>query len=308
MPNSLDRNRIRSLVDETIKSYQTETYILPHELCPLPDRQVIIDWSHQFRQLIFPGYFNRHVCREEILEYHVGQLMVHIYETLTEQIVLALSLKAHSEQRQSNVCKSDNVQNKASQISYQLLERLPMIRSYMAADVEAAFMGDPAATSKDEIIFSYPGTLAISIHRIAHELYMMEVPLIPRILSEYAHSITGIDIHPGARIGKYFFIDHGTGVVIGETSVIGDNVKIYQGVTLGALSTRGGQSLSGVKRHPTIEDNVTIYSGSSILGGETVIGKGSVIGSNAFVTKSVEPGTKVSIKIPELVFKGQKND
>lgn len=308
MPTPLDKNRIRSMVNETIESYQKETFILPHEQCPLPDREVIIQISYQLRQLIFPGYFNRHACRDEILEFHVGQLMVNIHEDLAEQVVLALSLQAHQEQNQKNVCQSANIQKSASEISYALLERIPMIRSFLASDVEAAFYGDPAATGKDEIIFSYPGILAISIHRIAHELHLMGVPLIPRILSEYAHSITGIDIHPGAKIGKYFFIDHGTGVVIGETTTIGDNVKIYQGVTLGALSTRGGQSLRGAKRHPTIEDNVTIYSGSSILGGETVIGKGSVIGSNAFVTKSVEPGTKVSIKIPELVFKGQKTE
>lgn len=308
MPLKLDRDRVKSTVDETIKSYKKETFILPHEECPMPDRDVIISLSKQFRQLIFPGYFNRHACKEQILEYHVGQIMVNVFETLTDQIVLALTLEAHEKSKKANVCKSENILNEASEASYQLLEKLPMIRSYLASDVEAALYGDPAASSKDEIIFSYPGILAVSIHRIAHELYLLNVPLIPRILSEYAHSVTGIDIHPGAKIGKYFFIDHGTGVVIGETTVIGDNVKIYQGVTLGALSTRGGQSLRGVKRHPTIEDDVTVYSGSSILGGETVIGRGSVIGSNAFITKSVEPGTKVSIKIPELVFKGQRKE
>nr|WP_309485112.1 serine acetyltransferase [Alkalibacter rhizosphaerae] len=245
MPLKLDKARVRGLVDETINSYARESFILPHEECPLPDRDMIIEVSHQLRQLIFPGYYNRHACRDEILEYHVGQIMVNVHEILTEQIILALSLQAHAQGNSENICKSVDIQQAASEMSYQLLERLPMIRSYMAADVEAAFLGDPAATGKDEIIFSYPGILAISVHRIAHELYLMEVPLIPRILSEYAHSITGIDIHPGAKIGKYFFIDHGTGVVIGETTVIGENVKIYQGVTLGALSTRGGQSLRG---------------------------------------------------------------
>ena len=168
--------------------------------------------------------------------------------------------------------------------------------------------GDPAALNKDEIILSYPGLLATTIYRIAHELFLLNVPLIPRMMTEYAHSITGIDINPGATIGKYFFMDHGTGIVVGSTTIIGEHVKVYQGVTIGALSTSGGQSLRGIKRHPTIEDNVTIYSGASILGGETVIGEGSVVGSNAFITKSIPAGTRVTIKNQELSFKsGNKN-
>jgi serine O-acetyltransferase len=176
----------------------------------------------------------------------------------------------------------------------------------LAADVAASFEGDPAAFSTDEIIWSYPGIYAITIYRLAHELYLLNVPLIPRMMTEFAHSRTGIDIHPGATIGHHFFIDHGTGIVIGETTVIGNFVKIYQGVTLGAMSTRGGQILKGVKRHPTIEDHVTIYSGASILGGSTTIGEGVVIGSNAFITKSVPEKTRVSVKNPELQFKGDE--
>ena len=183
--------------------------------------------------------------------------------------------------------------------------RLPKIREFVDTDLEASFQGDPAAYNKDEIVLSYPGLFATTVNRIAHELFMLNVPLIPRMMTEYAHSKTGIDIHPGATIGKYFFIDHGTGVVVGSTTTIGDHVKVYQGVTLGALSTSGGQALHGVKRHPTIEDNVTIYSGASILGGSTVIGKNSVIGSNAFITKSVPEGTRVTIKNQELQFKGE---
>ncbi len=186
------------------------------------------------------------------------------------------------------------------------MKRVPKIRGLLATDVQAGFDGDPAASSRDEIVFSYPGIFAISIHRLAHELYLLEVPLIPRIISEYAHNITGIDIHPGAQIGKYFFIDHGTGVVIGETTVIGDYVKIYQGVTVGGLSTRGGQTLRGMKRHPTLEDGVTVYAGASIFGGETVIGSSVTIGSSAFITKSVPSGTMVSIKSPELSYKNQE--
>ena len=177
-----------------------------------------------------------------------------------------------------------------------------MLREYLATDIQAAFDGDPAAYSTDEVIFSYPGVFAVTVYRIAHELLLLGVPMIPRMMTEYAHSITGIDIHPGATIGKYFFIDHGTGIVIGETTIIGDNVKIYQGVTLGALSTRKGQQLKGVKRHPTIGDNVTIYSGTTILGGETVIGNGATIGGNSVIVNSVSEGMKVSVKNPELQF------
>ena len=184
-----------------------------------------------------------------------------------------------------------------------LIERLPAIRAAMDTDLDAAYHGDPAAFNKPEIILAYPGLFAIMVNRIAHELYEMKIPLLPRMMTEYAHACTGIDIHPGAKLGNYFFIDHGTGIVIGETAVIGDHVKIYQGVTIGALSTRDGQSLHGKKRHPTIESNVTVYANASILGGETVIGEGAVIGGNAFITASVAPGTKVSIKNPEHHFK-----
>ncbi|MBQ1517344.1 MAG: serine acetyltransferase, partial [Clostridia bacterium] len=189
---------------------------------------------------------------------------------------------------------------KAGEITQSFLETLPKMRDYLQTDVEAAYNGDPAAFSTDEIIFCYPGMYAITTYRIAHELYLLGVPMIPRIISENAHSVTGIDIHPGATIGKYFFIDHGTGVVIGETTVIGNNVKIYQGVTLGALSTRKGQQLKGVKRHPTIGDNVTIYSNTSVLGGETVIGDDTTIGGNAFIVSSISKGMRVSVKTPEL--------
>ena len=190
----------------------------------------------------------------------------------------------------------------AERLALKFLGTIPKIREYVDTDVQAAFDGAPAAFNKDEIIFSYPGLFAVMVNRIAHELYLLNIPLIPRIMTEYAHSVTGIDIHPGAQIGKFFFIDHGTGIVIGETTVIGDNVKIYQGVTLGALSTRGGQKLKSKKRHPTIEDNVTIYSGASILGGETVVGKNVVVGGNAFITKSVPEGARVSIKNQELRY------
>ena len=196
----------------------------------------------------------------------------------------------------------EEITDNAERITFEFLNKLPKIRELIETDVQAAYDGDPAAYNKDEIIYSYPGLYAILVNRLAHELFLLGVPLIPRVMTEHAHSKTGIDIHPGATIGKYFFIDHGTGIVIGETTEIGDNVKIYQGVTLGALSTRGGQSLRNKKRHPSIEDNVTIYSGASILGGETVVGKDAVIGGNAFITRSIPAGAKVSIKNQELRY------
>ena len=184
----------------------------------------------------------------------------------------------------------------------QFLNRLPDIQALLTTDVEAAFNGDPAAANYVDVILSYPGVLAITIHRIAHELYLLRIPLLPRMMSEYAHGLTGIDIHPGAEIGSYFFIDHGTGVVIGETTVIGHHVKIYQGVTLGALSTRAGQKLRHKKRHPTLGDHVTVYGGATILGGETVIGSNVTIGGNVFITHSVNHSTKVMMKEPDLEF------
>ena len=199
-------------------------------------------------------------------------------------------------------CSEKDMDEQAYCLAKSFLFKIPKIREYVQTDLDASFEGDPAAYNKDEIVLSYPGLLATAINRLAHELFLLNVPLIPRMMTEYAHSTTGIDIHPGATIGKYFFIDHGTGIVIGSTTNIGDHVKVYQGVTLGALSTSGGQKLHGVKRHPTIEDYVTIYSGASILGGDTVIGSHSVIGSNAFLTKSVPEGTRVTIRNQELQF------
>ncbi|MDE6776847.1 MAG: serine acetyltransferase, partial [Oscillospiraceae bacterium] len=210
---------------------------------------------------------------------------------LVKQISIVLHYLPEYENKQQEI-----ITNKAEELTFAFLEKIPKIREYIETDVQATFDGDPACFNKTEIIYSYPGLFAIMVNRIAHEFYVLGVPMIPRIMTEHAHSKTGIDIHPGAEIGKYFFIDHGTGIVIGETTVIGNHVKIYQGVTLGALSTRGGQSLKNTKRHPTIEDNVTIYSGASILGGETVVGENAVIGGNAFITKSVPAGARISIK------------
>lgn len=211
-------------------------------------------------------------------------------------------VEAELENQLAKVCPPEQVRS----LSRDYLDRIPAVRALVETDLEAAFEGDPAATGYDEIVLAYPGLYAISVYRLAHELYLLNVPLIPRMMTEMAHSTTGIDIHPGATIGSYFFIDHGTGIVIGQTTVIGDRVKLYQGVTLGGLSTRGGQSLAGVKRHPTIEDGVTIYAGATILGGQTVIGKGCVIGANAFVTRSIPANTTVIMKSPELLLRSRE--
>ena len=253
----------------------------------LPDRGAIIGIIKEFRRLLFPAYFGDAQLMALPPENYAALLLERIETALTAQVALALP---------------EGQAFAAAALTHEILEQLPRIQQTLMTDIEATFDGDPAAADKEEIIFAYPGLFAIFVYRIAHELYLRQVPMIPRMMTEYAHSRTGIDIHPGAQIGPWFFIDHGTGIVIGETTEIGENVKIYQGVTLGALSTRKGQQLKGVKRHPTIRDNVTIYSGTTILGGETVIGKGATIGGNAFIVNSITEGMKVSIKNPELQF------
>jgi serine O-acetyltransferase len=255
-----------------------------------PDKDVIVEILTDLRKIIFPGYFRNRSIKVYTLRNNLSMLLEDVIYKLTKQISIVLG-------------EEDNRSEEAEKLSLEFVGKLGKIREYIKTDVQAAYDGDPAAFSEDEIIYSYPGLFAVLVNRIAHELYLLGVPVIPRMMTEYAHSETGIDIHPGAEIGKYFFIDHGTGIVIGETTEIGDNVKIYQGVTLGALSTRGGQLLKSKKRHPTIEDNVTIYSGASILGGDTVIGKNVVIGGNAFITHSVSDGAKVSVKNQELRYK-----
>ena len=263
-----------------------------------PDKQRIVKILHQLQNLIFPGYFKDAAHHSYTVEGNLTLQLEDLVYHLSEQI--SLVLKYLPEYAEHECCDLMRI---SEGITLQLMDRLPAIRALMDTDLDAAYNGDPAAFNKPEIILSYPGLFAIMVNRIAHELYEMQIPLLPRMMTEYAHACTGIDIHPGARLGSYFFIDHGTGIVIGETAVIGDHVKIYQGVTLGALSTRDGQSLHGKKRHPTLENNVTVYANASILGGDTVIGEGAVIGGNAFITSSVAPGTRVSIKNLEHNFK-----
>lgn len=258
-----------------------------------PDREAIVDILTSLRKIIFPGYFRNRSIKVYTLRNNLSMLIEDVIYKLTKQMTIVFD---------GDESTDEDITEKAENIALEFIKKLPKIKEYIETDVQAAYDGDPAAFSEDEIIYSYPGLYAILVNRIAHELFLLGVPVIPRMMTEYAHSVTGIDIHPGATIGKYFFIDHGTGIVIGETTVIGNNVKIYQGVTLGALSTRGGQALKSRKRHPTIEDNVTIYSGASILGGDTVIGKDVVIGGNAFITRSIPEGAKVSVKNQELRY------
>ncbi|MDO4344360.1 MAG: serine acetyltransferase [Eubacteriales bacterium] len=289
--------KMGQLVASLLDSYEEHAVICNIDSDNRLNRQMIIEILEMVRQVLFPGYFVEKKLKGATIRYHVGELLENIDYELTKQVEKALNYA-----EENKAASYEEKRKKAEDIVQQFLTRLPWLREILAKDVQAAYDGDPAAFNTDEIIFSYPGVFAITVNRIAHELHILGVPMIPRIMTEYAHNLTGIDIHPGATIGEYFFIDHGTGVVVGETTVIGKNVKIYQGVTLGALSTRGGQSLRNVKRHPTLKDNVTVYSGASILGGATVIGEGAVIGSNAFITSSVPDHTKVSIKNPELKF------
>lgn len=291
-------DRVNDLTRNIIGDFEENRTIDEVKIYDHPDDEAIKEIVGSLRKIIFPGYFRNRDYRVYTLRNNMGMLIEDVVFKLIKQISIVLRYN------EKYVKLSENEINiSAEEITFDFMNKLPKIRAFIETDVQAAYDGDPAAFNKDEIIYSYPGLYAILVNRIAHELFLLGVPLIPRIMTEYAHSKTGIDIHPGATIGKYFFIDHGTGIVVGETTIIGNNVKIYQGVTLGALSTRGGQSLKNKKRHPTIEDNVTIYSGASILGGDTVVGRGAVIGGNAFITKSVPEGAKVSIKNQELRYK-----
>lgn len=285
------------LVDIILDSYKEHDLTVRIDAENILNKDILIQVVEEIRKILFPGYFDTNRIRRDYIKYTLGERLEFVEYNLRKQIAKSLGSVDSCAS-----CQRSVESGKADEIVHEFLARIPKIREYLYTDIEAAYNGDPAAYSTDEIIFSYPGVFAITVFRIAHELWELKVPMIPRIMTEYAHSITGIDIHPGATIGKYFFIDHGTGIVIGETTEIGENVKIYQGVTLGALSTRKGQQLKGVKRHPTICDNVTIYSGTSILGGDTVIGKGATIGGNAFITSSVKEGMKVSVKNPELEY------
>ena len=284
--------QIEGVVDSILVDYRSGRKIDKMDIFGQPDKEVVIDMIGKLLRIVYPGYFWNKTYRIYNARHNLSMLIEDVMYNLNKQLVLIFreSLGQEAEAR-------------AQQVSLDFFRAIPQVRSVIDTDLEAFYDGDPAACSVDEIIFCYPGLFAITVYRLAHVLYTLGVPMLPRIMTEHAHSITGIDINPGATIGRYFFIDHGTGIVVGETTVIGDHVKIYQGVTLGALTTRGGQNLRGVRRHPTIEDNVTIYAGASILGGGTVIGRDCVIGSNVFITHSIPCCTTVSVKSQELQFK-----
>ncbi len=287
---------IKKIVNELVASCQDDRITAHIDEPLIPDVQLIIRVTNQIIDLLYPGYFGEQELSFDTLEYHIGSEVNEIYSELALQISRSIR---HKCKRLASICM--NCIEEGQKISYQFITRLPYLREILRTDVIAAMEGDPAAKNFEEIVFSYPGLKAITYHRIAHELYKLEVPLIPRIINEHAHSLTGIDIHPGAKIGSHFFIDHGTGIVIGETTEIGKNVRIYQGVTLGALSLPKDtvDKLRYTKRHPTLEDNVIIYAGSTILGGNTVIGENSVIGGNVWLTHSVPANSKVNSKQPE---------
>lgn len=285
---------IGDLVRKVLADYDGGKNIDATDIFNKPDRNEVIDIVNNLFFVMYPGYFKDLTYRFYNPKNGIALMLEDIFYRLNKQVALAIDFKG--------TMTEEKRKEESYRICTAFVEKIPQIREYLETDLLATYDGDPAASSFEEIIIAYPGLIAITTYRMAHELYLLNVPVIPRLMTEFAHSRTGIDIHPGATIGKNFFIDHGTGIVVGETSIIGENVKIYQGVTIGALSTRGGQKLSGKKRHPTIEDNVVIYAGASILGGETVIGKNSVIGGNTFITSSVPADTRVSIKNPEMEF------
>ena len=292
------QEEISALVQNILSDYGNDRQVDQLDIHKQPDRDVVIDIIYKLLRVIFPGYYRDRTNRFYNIQNNLHTLMEDILFHLNEQLVIVL--RYHKDYQSAT---DEELAAAAQNISMAFFRQIPKIRAYVDTDLQAALDGDPATSLIDEVVIAYPGLLAVTINRLAHELYLLSVPLLPRIMTEYAHSVTGIDIHPGATIGKYFFIDHGTGIVVGETTVIGDHVKVYQNVTLGALSTRDSQKLRGTKRHPTLEDNVTIYSGASVLGGDTVIGNGAVIGGSAFITKSVPAGARVSVKNQEVQVK-----
>ncbi len=301
------KEQLPRLTEAIVATYTPSDRINHLGHCPLPKYDVVVQILEDLKDILYPGFRRREGLHIGNVCYHVGNLIDGLHDKLTTQIARALRHE-HRVRRMKSECVDDvDFEAKGQAIAIAFLHKIPELRTILATDVEAAYEGDPAVSNRDEIIFCYPGLEAITIYRIAHELHLLQVPFIPRMMSEWAHKETGIDIHPGATIGRRFFIDHGTGVVIGETCEIGERVKIYQGVTLGALSFQtdsDGQLIRGTKRHPTIEDRVVIYANATILGGKTIIGHDSVIGSSVWITSSVAPGTTVVLEKPKLRIRG----
>lgn len=296
-------DKLPPVVKRLVESWKTEEYFDHISPVALPSDEAVVEIIHKARSILFPGYFTKAKLHQSNLEYFLGQETTELYEMVVAQVSMAIR---HDCRRNTLPCS--NCDELSHQIAFAFIEQLPRVTDLLTADIHATLAGDPATKSPDEVIFCYPGLLATSVYRLAHQLFKLSVPIIPRIMTEYAHSQTGIDIHPGATIGPGLFIDHGTGVVIGETTIIGKGVRIYQGVTLGAMSLPrdAGEKLYQKKRHPTIEDKVIIYANTTILGGDTVIGEGSIIGGNIWLTESVDPGTKVLLKKPELIYSAPK--
>jgi len=304
------KGQLPQLTDRIVRTYATIGRIDHLGHCPLPNYDAVISIAEDIKDILYPGYRRREGLHSGNIAYYVGDLIDSLHDRLTTQIGRALRHDALVTRGGEDPCLPDeDFEAKGQAMAIAFLDRLPRLREVLATDVQAAYEGDPACRTVDEVIFCYPGLEAVTVYRIAHELLQLGVPFIPRMVSEWAHSRTGIDIHPGATIGRYFFIDHGTGVVIGETCQIGERVKLYQGVTLGALSfptDEKGNLVRGQKRHPTVEDRVVVYANATVLGGETVLGHDSVIGSSVWLTRSVDPHTTVTLEKPKLRMRAEQ--
>jgi len=298
------KDRLPEIVDKIVRSSVALKDIRHIKTRELPSKSMVVELIDDLMEVMYPGYFSEQNVSEANLQFYLGNKLDSLFERLVE--LIAKSIR-HECPKRTDLCDQCRLRGEIETIAF--FDKLPAVRELLQEDIHAAYEGDPAAKSLDEIIFSYPCSFAITVYRLAHELHMQSIPLIPRMMTEHAHSVTGIDIHPGALIGRAFFIDHGTGVVIGETSEIGDNVKIYQGVTLGAKSfprDEKGNIIRDRKRHPTIEDDVVIYSGATILGGDVVIGRGASIGGNVWLTESVPAGMQVVLEKPDLKYRNAK--
>lgn len=305
------KEKLPELTKRIVATYTPDDAINHLGHCALPSYEVIVEILLDLKDIFYPGYRRKVGLHAGNIEYHVGSMVDSLHDKLTTQIAHALRHEDRVKNKHNDCDSDQDFEAKGQAMAIALLDRIPKLRKTLATDVQAAYDGDPACQTTDEVIFCYPGIDAITVYRIAHELVLLDVPFIPRMMSEWAHQMTGIDIHPGATIGEHFFIDHGTGVVIGETCEIGDHVKLYQGVTLGALSFKTDESgalIRGQKRHPTIEDNVVVYANATILGGNTVVGSDSVIGSSVWITRSVSPRTTVVLEKPSLRVRGAEDD
>jgi len=302
------KEQLPALTERIVETYHQIESIHHLGHCPLPQYDRVVSIVSDLQEIIYPGYQRREGLHIGNVTYHVGDLVDGLHDKLTTQIARALLHEDRVRERREPCDERVDYEAKGQAMAIAFLDQIPDLRRVLATDAKAAYDGDPACTSLDEVIFCYPGLRAVTVYRIAHELHRLGVPFIPRIMTEWAHKETGIDIHPGAKIGNYFFIDHGTGVVVGETCEIGEHVKLYQGVTLGALSfptDDEGNMVRGVKRHPTLEDRVIVYANATILGGKTVIGHDSVIGSSVWLTSSVEPRTTVTMEKPKLRIRAE---